>query len=234
MSSNIDNRLILFDLDGTLIDVMSYHSDSLYEVMYRIWGVNSHLVGLQQRGGLSQIETMRRICRSQNVADADIEQHIEEAQRALTAEIVALLPDDLTGKRLPGAMPLLDMLVAEGIRIGLVTGTLGPTAAVLLERSGLASYFPVAAFGHERHLREELVCLAVRRAGEVYGIDTSQTNLVTIGDAPLDIQAGKACGARTVSVATGHFTAEELIQYEPDVILESLEDVQAAFTALVA
>ena len=230
--SRKNRRLLLFDLDGTLIDVFAYHHTSFGTTMRLAWGIE-RMPPEVNPWGLSQVETMRRACLASDISDAAFKEQVDEAQRTLTKEMVALLPDDLGENVLPGVFPLLDKLVAQEVHIGLVTGSLGPTASVLLERSGLSPYFPVAAFGHEGTHRETLVRLAVERAVEEYGLDVAHIDLVTIGDAPPDIEAGKACGARTVGVATGGISVEELKKYDPDVILENLEDVQRAYDAIV-
>lgn len=151
----------------------------------------------------------------------------------LSIETIAALPADLTGHILPGVVSLLETLVARGIYRALVTGTLGETAREVLVRSRLDPYFPVQVYGDEGTQRADLIRLALSRAARLYGLDVHRCDLVTIGDAQSDIQAGRAVGARTVSVATGVLARSDLARLEPDAILDGLGDEQSALEAIL-
>jgi phosphoglycolate phosphatase-like HAD superfamily hydrolase len=152
----------------------------------------------------------------------------------LTTEMGQSLPPDLRGRLLQGSKELLTLMsTKEDVCLTLATGTLGATAEIILERCGLDAYFPVGAFGHECYSRQELIQLAKKRAIEYFALDPMLTLVVTIGDAPSDIEAGKAIGARTVSVASSSFSMEELSRFKPDVQLESFTDVEKAFISIL-
>jgi phosphoglycolate phosphatase-like HAD superfamily hydrolase len=227
------DTLLIFDLDGTLLDVFNYHITCVEKVVRQIWNVPDKL-HKSKRYGIPQKETIRKICETGGVPEEEINRHLQRAQQMLTAEMQRTLPQDLTDTLLPGAIELLDELAErQYVCLSLATGTIGPTAEILLARSGLKKYFPVGAFGHEVFSREELVRLALERSLNFYGLDQMNTRVVTIGDAPSDIKAGRSIGARTVSVASSSFSPDELTRFSPDVLLASFEDVENALESIL-
>lgn len=226
------NPLVLFDLDGTLLDVFQYHYESLGFVLDKYWSLQD--IDVAKGGyGLPQGEHMRRLCRTCGISESEIARYIDAAQAALTAAIIRTLPDDLRDNLLPGGIALLQRFKEASIPLALVTGTLGPTARVLIERAQLTHYFAAAAYGDESISRVNLILLAAERVGTVHGLNEYNPQLITIGDAPYDIEAGCKVGARTVAVATGPFTKAELRPYSPDVLLDSLAHDALAFAAIL-
>lgn len=232
-SNNTDAILMIFDMDGTLIDVFDYHIRNLTKVAEQVWNIPDTLPK-SKRYGIPQRETLRRICEASGVSDEAYERDSQRAQILLTQAMAEDLPQDLTPQLLAGAIEVLDVLVGTpGIHLVLATGTLGPTAKMILQRSGLVQYFRVGAYGHEVYTRAELVQLARDRAIAHYQLDPNSIAVVTVGDAPSDIEAGRSIGAWTVAVATSSFSEDQLLAIEPDVLLRSLEDATGDIRVLL-
>jgi phosphoglycolate phosphatase-like HAD superfamily hydrolase len=96
----------------------------------------------------------------------------------------------------------------------------------------LLDYFPLTVFGDSFSKREQIVNKGLEEAAWVYGLVREDINLVTIGDAPADIQAGKTYHARTISVCTGDHTASQLQVFQPDYIFSNLQDTVALFNTI--
>ena len=60
----------------------------------------------------------------------------------------------------------------------------------------------------------------------------SASEIDVIGDTPRDIACGKAFGARTIAVATGTWSREELAKYQPDFLIDDLSNVDAIIDTL--
>ena len=104
--------------------------------------------------------------------------------------------------------------------MGLVTGNIEAIAWHKMAAAGLRQYFSFGAFGDESGRRADLPPLAVSRAGRSFAVDRSYV----IGDTPLDIDCGLACGMKTIAVATGRYSIEELRASQPSFACASLPE----------
>ena len=227
-------KLVLFDMDGTLVNVSRWHWAVFVRTMLAVYGFDP--TAYYERGahaGDTQANMIRAVCQRAGLEEALIEKRLPEAVATLAATAVQVLPADLRAHVLPGAVPLLEALHGRGQALGLVTGALCPTVQAILERTALLRFFPARACGDEGNERQELVRLVMERARAAYDLGVEAMDVVVLGDAPLDIQAGQAVGARVVAVATGSHTEEELGGYLPDAVLPSLEDWQRALQAIL-
>lgn len=133
---------------------------------------------------------------------------------------------------MPGVRALLDQLSdRDDVYMALLTGNLEGGARVKLEYFDLWRYFPCGAFGDELHDRNELLDIALERV-TASGGPVSPSEVIVIGDTPLDVAVAKRGGARSLAVATGGYDAATLQACGADVVLESFSDVMAALTAL--
>jgi phosphoglycolate phosphatase len=133
---------------------------------------------------------------------------------------------------MPGVRALLDQLSdRDDVYLALLTGNLEGGARVKLEYFDLWRYFPCGAFGDELHDRNDLLKVALERV-TTSGGPVQPTEVIVIGDTPLDVAVAKRGGARSLAVATGGYDAATLQASGADVVLESFSDVMAALTAL--
>jgi len=226
-------RLILFDMDGTVINVAPQHLEAFRVAMQLVYGLDvDGVLDRQSYQGDTQPNVIRAACRICRLSHEVTESLLPQALRVVSEATIALLEAEQV-EVLPGVVPVLETLRGDGHGLGLVTGTISTTTHVILERAGLRAYFPALACGEEGDERAELLVLAIERASQVYGARLNRS-LVVVGDAPRDIETGKAFGARTVAVATGNHTVDELARHDPDAVFSQLGDVEAALTAILS
>jgi phosphoglycolate phosphatase-like HAD superfamily hydrolase len=94
-----------------------------------------------------------------------------------------------------------------------------------MERAGLRHYFRFGVFAETAPSRTELARMAIEHARQRAWID-GDARISLIGDAPSDILAARANGARSIAVQTGISTRDELAELEPDVLLEDLRSLK--------
>ena len=133
------------------------------------------------------------------------------------------------GYVLPGVPQLLAALAARGdVALGLLTGNIREGARRKLGFYGLWEHFPFGGFGDE-HVERCDIAAAALAAARLHLNGTSAApsagQVLVVGDTPHDIDCGRSIGARCVAVPTGHTSAEALCAAEPDVLVETLEDL---------
>jgi phosphoglycolate phosphatase-like HAD superfamily hydrolase len=136
---------------------------------------------------------------------------------------------------LPGVIDLLDALEKrDDVVLGLLTGNVEPGARVKLTAAGIdPDRFRINAFGSDHEHRPELPAIAQRRASETLGLDIAGDRIVVIGDTPADIQCGRSLGAKSIGVASGHYTVEQLREHHPYAVFESLTDTPKVLESIV-
>ncbi len=217
-------RLLLFDIDGTLIDSGGAGVYALREALRERWGITDDLRGIEI-AGRTDVGIARQILRSQGLAES--EEKIATFLDLYAQGLVRELPRR-AGRVLPGIGELLPRLQARMQNVlALLTGNIERGAKLKLEHYGLWQFFEFGAFADDHHDRNELGPFAQKRAREMHAVDFAADAIDVIGDTPHDIACGKAIGAHTIAVATGQFSRDELAKYEPDELLEDFSAIDA-------
>src|SRR4030088_983576 len=137
------------------------------------------------------------------------------------------------GTLLPGVLELLERLKSRPhLVLALLTGNLSRGAQLKLEHYGVWHFFEFGAFADDHHDRNQLGPFARARAKEKHGHEFSAAEIDIIGDTPRDVACGKALGARTIAVAAGRWSREELAKHDPDFLIDDLSDVDRLIKTL--
>jgi phosphoglycolate phosphatase len=134
---------------------------------------------------------------------------------------------------MPGVRELLDALSQrDDAYVALLTGNYEAGAQLKLDYFDLWRYFRCGAFGDDAPDRNGLLPRAVARAAACGGPSVAPSDAIVIGDTPLDIACAASGGARSIGVATGSHTVEQLRAAGADVVFEDLADTAAVLAAL--
>jgi len=134
---------------------------------------------------------------------------------------------------MPGVRVLLDALVANPAAfLALLTGNYEAGARLKLEHFDLWRYFQCGAFGDAAPDRNGLMVKALERTAAC-GATFQASDAVVIGDTPLDIACARTGGARSIAVATGSHSVEELRAAGADVAFEDLSDTETVLAAIL-
>jgi phosphoglycolate phosphatase-like HAD superfamily hydrolase len=129
---------------------------------------------------------------------------------------------------LPGILELLETLrTRSDVVQGLLTGNLQRGAEVKLTHHQVWHYFEFGAYADDSPSRNDLGPHALRRAKERHALEFDPADTFIIGDTPHDIECGKVIGARTIAVATGKFSVEELAGHQPTAVFQDFSDTTA-------
>jgi phosphoglycolate phosphatase len=214
---------VLFDIDGTLIRrAGAHHRQALVEAIRRTVGLQTTTDGVPVSGMLDR-DILAIMMTRAGMKPAAIRKAmpivVERAQSIYIRTVPAL-----ERKVCPGVRRLLRRLERRGAVIGLVTGNLSRIGWRKMERAGLKPYFRFGAFAELAKDRAGLVRIAIRRARQEGWIGRA-ARISLIGDHPNDVRAAKANGIRSIAVATGLVSMDELRTHSPDVLLPDLRSL---------
>jgi len=134
---------------------------------------------------------------------------------------------------MPGVRDLLDVLSGRSdVFLALLTGNYEAAARIKLEYFDLWRYFSCGAFGDSAPDRNGLLPRAVATVAACGGPSFAATDAVVIGDTPLDIACAAHSSARSIGVATGNHSVDELRAAGADVVFADLSDTDAVLRAL--
>ena len=211
---------MLFDIDGTLIRRAGpHHRQALVDAVRRTLGVETTTDGVPVAGMLDrEILTimMSRVGMSPGAIRRAMPAIVQHAQLLYSRSC-----PDLRKKVCPGARALLHRLNRRGIVTGLVTGNLTRIGWKKMEHAGLKPYFRFGAFAESAKDRAGLVRLAIREARRE-GWIARESRISLIGDHPNDVNAARANNVRSIAVATGLTSMEDLAMHSPDHLIADL------------
>jgi phosphoglycolate phosphatase len=211
---------VLFDIDGTLIRKAGpHHRQALVDAVRRTVGVETTTDGVPVAGMLDR-EILAVMMSRAGMRPTAIRRAMPEIVRHAQLIYSRSCPD-LRKKVCPGVRRLLYGLNRRGVVIGLVTGNLTRIAWKKMEHAGLKPYFRFGAFAELAKDRAGLVRLAIRHARREGWIGR-ESRISLIGDHPNDVNAARANNVRSIAVATGLATMEELAAHSPDFALPDL------------
>jgi len=215
------SRLVLFDIDGTLVTTGGRAGAAIVQALEEVFGIAIPVDGYRFAGKTDPmilIELLERAGVPRAAASGRLaevfERYLRHLPERLTPEVVRVLP---------GVRETLEELeVRPDVHVGLLTGNLARGAEVKLRAAGLWGRFGVGAFGSDHAERDRLVAVARARARARFGAEFPGHATVVVGDAPADVRCARAGDARAVAVASGHIGAAELATLNPDALLASL------------
>lgn len=213
--------VVLFDVDGTLVDTGGSGTRSWRAAFEKLYGVPAD-IGEHSSAGQTDPQVARATFRG--VVGRDPAPH--ELGKLYAQYLIFLTRDIWTSEGyrvLAGAEQILARLGDAGVMMGLVSGALEGAARTKLMPANLNRFLIFGAYGSDSPDREKLTRLAIGKAG-LLDAQLSPTDAYVVGDTPLDIDAAKAAGAVSVGVASGVYSTDQLESAGADHVLLSLED----------
>lgn len=232
--ADMDDVLVLWDIDGTLLNAGGVGRD-LYDVVFvqlfgRSLSAFAPMAGRTDRAIILETLTLAGVDEPRRYVDpfiAGLGAHAPSMESAMASR----------GKALPGAAAAI-AAVGGLAHQSVLTGNIRQLAEVKLAALGLRDGLDlcIGAYGDDHEDRAQLVEVARRRAAGVHGRTPgayTETSTVVIGDTPLDVAAALTAGARAVGVATGSHSANDLAAAGAHAILPDLSDTPLVLDAIL-
>lgn len=217
-------RIPLFDIDGTLIigdKSFNIHDDAFFHAFETVYGLktpkteswfgkidNQIVAETMVLNGISEITAKRKLKRAIQAMRDYFKKH----------EDVGIF------KTLSGVTELLSELKRKNIPAGILSGNVELIAWGKLKIAGIDNFFQFGAFGDQADKRVDLIPIARKQAENFLKQKIKKTQLVIIGDTPLDIACAMAGGIESIGVASGIYSEKELINAGATLVITSLEE----------
>lgn len=217
-------KLVLFDVDGTLISTKGAGMRAFYRALKYHFDVEVGN-GAIRPDGMTDPLILKGLLNHCNLA----EQWCEEVRDALFSKYLTCLEEEMSQassrgliRVLPGVLELLnDLCSQEDFAVGLVTGNLEKGASIKLLHAGLDGFFRFGGYGSDSEDRTELTRVGIRR-GILLVAPERVDNSFVIGDTPLDVLHGRAAGAYVIAVASARYSMDDLAAGDPDLLVSDL------------
>lgn len=215
-------RLVLFDVDGTLIQAGGAGRLAIERAWLDAYGIPNAAEGIVF-GGRTDASLVEELYRSHDVVRDPLRHAIfEQAYPHLLAEYLCRTQ----GHCLDGSRELVRLLQdqAPDVVRGLLTGNSRLAAEIKLRHFDFWDSFELGAFGDDDACRNRLAALAKERAERHLGETLRPVEVVVVGDTLYDVACAQSIGALSLAVSTGSGSYEELHAAGPTKLVRSLAE----------
>ena len=228
--------LILFDVDGTLVDTAGCGRRGIERAFRVVFGVTD-IAAASARvrfDGKTDPVIVAEIAREAAIGDETLGARRADLETAyLSALREELAVPDARRRVLPGVDALLRNLSArEGVHLGLLTGNTEQGAFLKLGALGLDRFFEGGGFASDDPDRVTIARVAREKMSRRAGIEFDARGTIVVGDTELDVACARANGYRAVAVASGWITLERLRTTGADAVLPDMGDLDSTLRAL--
>ena len=218
-------RLVLFDIDGTLVHTGGAGTKAFSKTFAHIFGL-AHGAEQMKFAGRTDTSLVREFFHIHGVPPSA--EHFREFFENYVFWLEHIVAQS-NGGECAGVTQFIEELLAlpQPPMLGLLTGNIRLGAEIKLRRFGLWDFFVMGGFADDHEDRNHIAVAALQRGRRVLDAQLQPQEIVVIGDTPFDVRCGKFIGAKTLAVATGGAKFEELKKHAADWTVESLAQLRA-------
>lgn len=221
-------KVLLFDIDGTLIRAGGAGRKALNRAAYLLYGKKHACseLSLAGRTDLYNFGAAYRRATGKRPSRAAVERLHRQYLKHLPYYVKAALREGTY--RVPAGLKALLKTLSRDQRVllGLGTGNMEKGARIKLEPSGFNAYFLFGGYGSDSFHRASLLKKAVARAEKLARRPLKGHDVYVIGDTPFDVQAGRKAGFKTIGVGTGYADWKALSASRPDHLARDFRDTR--------
>jgi phosphoglycolate phosphatase-like HAD superfamily hydrolase len=219
-------RLVLFDIDGTLVHTGGAGVKAFAKVFATEFGATDGFERLKF-AGRTDFSIVREFFVVHQIPATP--ENFHRFFERYVFWLDQILRDSKT-ELCPGVLDFLGELRALDSPpvLGLLTGNIRLGAEIKLRHFDLWDVFQTGGFADDHEERDQIAAVARARGSRLLQEELRPEQVLIVGDTPLDIRCGRAIGAKVLAVATGGASLAELQRHEPDWVVAHLNDISAA------
>lgn len=225
-------KIPLFDLDGTLIK--SKHELKLNRFAFateKVFGIKADLNRLMTHGMIDS-QILIELLALYGVPKEKSQEKLQEMFSAME-EFLIQYENEMDYEPLPGVRNLLEELYEKNIPLAVLTGNVECFGWKKLEKTNLKKFITTGSFGNMAIIRSDLVPIVLEKLQLECDELIQKSNLVIVGDTPLDIICAKEAGIFSIGIATGKYSKEELKKEGADLVVDSFEQKEELLNFLL-
>lgn len=218
-------RLILFDIDGTLIRTGGAGVKAFERTFALEFGIPRATEEVSF-AGRTDPSLVRQCFRHHGIPTTP-----ENFQRFFDVYVFLLQHrlEETEGAACVGVAEFIEDVqgLSEPPLMGLLTGNIRLGAEIKLRHFDLWGLFRSGAFGDDHEDRNQLAAIANRRGETLLNRPLTGEEILVVGDTPLDVECARAIGAKMLAVGTGGYSCDELRRCAPTWVVQTLQEVSA-------
>jgi phosphoglycolate phosphatase len=216
------SEAVVFDIDGTLITTGGAGAVAWRRAIEELHGVAVE-IRTTTEAGMTDPEVARTALRHA-LRREPTQREVARAMAVYLHHLPSAVEESSGYEVMPGVRALLPRLVDVGVLLGITSGNVEAAAHIKLARGDLNRFFCFGGYGSDSADRVELTKRALERATLISGGSLDLASSLEVGDTPRDIAAAHGAGIRSVAVATGNYSVDDLRRAGADHVLETLEE----------
>jgi phosphoglycolate phosphatase len=222
-NSDLNDVVILWDIDGTLIEHAPNKRDRHAHAVQQVLGKSIAPIA----PGVGK--TDRQIVHELFAAHTDPTTDQINAALDFLDAITESDMRTMTATPIDGISQILEHATQFGATHTVLTGNTPKRARIKTTSASLADHLDlqIGFFGHQHADRHTLVAAAAAT------LSKTPHYPVIVGDTPLDVQAAQAAGIPAIAVATGIYSADELVAYQPNGLIADVRGAHEEFARLI-
>lgn len=227
-------KLVLFDLDGTLVYTGAAGRTALIKAVKELYGTEPRFEHglISGRTDTDNFSLVYELVKGKKAPKAEIKKIHAKYLQLLPAEVKKACKSK-NYKLVTGVKKLLEKLSKEkDVVLALGTGNIEEGARIKLEPSGLCTYFACGGYGEDGHNREDMLRAAVKRAEKQFKTKFTPDQVYVVGDTHRDVLAAKNCGFHSAAVTCGFGDPHLLQRAAAELELKNFNDVKTFYVWL--
>jgi len=218
-------KLILFDIDGTLLKGRSkIHFKSFSEGLRKVFKINTTPAEIDH-DGKTDTGIIIELSEKHGIPKDKVLPRLKEIYKIMIDIYKKNVDLDTDIKPNGNVEKLLTILKKKDHILGLLTGNLEDIGRAKIGKFDLNKYFSFGSFGEISEIRSKLLEDAIEQAESKFKIHFKKEDIFVIGDTRFDVECGKKVGVKTIAIATGKYSTEELKEYNPDYLFKDFSDI---------